>query len=233
MADSNITVGGLVAVGGVGQITLTWDSPVDPHAFGGLPYLQQSSIEVWASASNNRAVAGKIAEIGAVNSFIHTGINRGEQKWYWIRPRNIAGNHGEWHPVSPTGGVNGIEATQAILSDNGLYTTPNGMVEQWGVISSYELLLNDPEWQYHAGDMKRLIFPTAFDNAIVHFSAIGGPNLVDSGQGVLTPAPVMFCIRELTREYASFSALSYTEVPSSAFTSLPYGVPIRWRALGY
>lgn len=135
MADSDITVNGLTASGGVGQVALTWDPAVDPHTPGGLPYLQMSTIEVWAAASNNRAAATQIGE-SAGTRLVESGLTRAQQRYYWIRPRNKSGLYGEWNPISDVGGVGGQEANNIYdHSTNGYEKSPNGLLFQWGTAS--------------------------------------------------------------------------------------------------
>lgn len=137
MADSNITVTGLVAAGGISQVTLNWQPPTDPHSPGGLPYLQLDAIEIHAASSNNRASATKIGEQSIGTNFVHSGLSRAVQRWYWLRPRNRAGKFGEWHPVSATGGVVGQEANStASLVGNGYFLNKNGLLQQWGSLTT-------------------------------------------------------------------------------------------------
>ncbi len=144
MADSDITVGGLSAVGGVGQVALTWDQPIDPHSPGGLPYLQKGAVEVWAATSNNRASATLLNEVGNANSFVNAGLSRGAQRWYWIRPRNVAGSYGEWHPVAENNGVLGTESNNNYsLGQNGYFRDTNGLLTQWGRIISNTAIFDD------------------------------------------------------------------------------------------
>lgn len=135
MADSDITVSGLTATGGIGQIALTWDTPVDVHTPDGLPYLQKDVIEVWSSATNNRDVSSQIGEQPAANSFLHSGIDRGASFYYWIRARNRASPplFGDWFPASSTAGIHGMESnSDVLLSSTGYFKNKNGLIDQWG-----------------------------------------------------------------------------------------------------
>lgn len=137
MADSNITVTGLVAVGGISQITLDWQPPTDPHSPGGLPYLQLDAIEIYAASSNNRVASVKIGENSIGTNYVHSGLSRAVQRWYWLRPRNKAGKFGDWHPVSSTAGVVGQEANKtASLLTNGYFLNTNGLLQQWGSLTT-------------------------------------------------------------------------------------------------
>lgn len=132
MADSDITVNGLTAAGGVGQITLSWNPAVDSHTPGGLPSLQLSTIEVWGSDTNSLATASKIGE-SAGTRLVEANLTRAQQRYYWIRPRAKCGIFGAWHPLSDTNGVSGQEANSAYdHSTNGYEKSPNGLLYQWG-----------------------------------------------------------------------------------------------------
>lgn len=145
MADSDITVDGLTATGGVGQVSLTWNTPVDPHTPGGLPALQFEATEIWAGPSNDRDALSTV-KIGETSStqFIHSGLSRGESNFYWIKPRQRGrvpsdGSevHGEWSPPSATGGVAGTELnTSLLLGPEGYWERPpNGaLIENWGSV---------------------------------------------------------------------------------------------------
>lgn len=100
MADSNITVSDLAAVAGIGIIELSW-TVTNPN-IGGLYYLDLRVVEVWASATNNRAAATKVREGDTVASHVLTG---GLTRYYWVRAKNNSGSYGDWYPSSATGGV--------------------------------------------------------------------------------------------------------------------------------
>src|SRR5690606_9882977 len=68
-------------------------------------YLDLATVEVWASATNDRSAALKVGE--GVDAFLHAGVPAGETRFYWVRARNVSLLNGEWHPVSPTAGVAG------------------------------------------------------------------------------------------------------------------------------
>lgn len=105
MADSDIVASGLAASEGVGSVALQW-SIANPNELG-LTYLDLALVEVWASASNNRAAA-TLAGLAAKgqNTFVHT-LEGGTTRYYWVRPKNAAGNYGDWHPLSASAGVSG------------------------------------------------------------------------------------------------------------------------------
>lgn len=112
MAFSDITCSALIATGGIGQIVLTW-AVNDPNARG-LQYLAVETVEVWASATNDRDDADKVGE--GVTSFTHAGLNEGDTLFYWIKARSRSQQYGEWFPVSPTAGVS---ATVAVTVPDG------------------------------------------------------------------------------------------------------------------
>lgn len=156
MPDSDITVDGLVVTGGAGQISLTWNSPVDEHTSrGGLPYLQLAAIEIWASRANNRDLPSPImlGEQPNANTFVHAPVGRGETWYYWLRPRDRSRQYGEWHPISPTSGVKGTESNSDVLfATNGYWRNPAGLILQWGIATA------------QAGTPTTIAFPLAFPN---------------------------------------------------------------------
>lgn len=105
MADSDITASGLAATQGTGSVSLQW-SITNPNDLG-LSYLDLALVEVWASATNNRAAGSKIGEVAkGQNTFVHT-LDGGLTRYYWVRPKNAAGYYGDWHPLSASAGVSG------------------------------------------------------------------------------------------------------------------------------
>lgn len=102
MADSDLVCSNLVANSGVGQVVLSW-TVTDPVP-GRPPYLAFQKTEIYASASNNRLSAFKIAEV-STNGYTHAGVTAGTTNFYWVRPVNVAGVVGEFFPVSTTAGV--------------------------------------------------------------------------------------------------------------------------------
>lgn len=134
MADSDITASGLVASEGTGSVALQW-SVANPHELG-LPYLDLALVEVWASATNNRAaatLAGSAAK--GQNTFVHT-LEGGTTRYYWVRPKNAAGYYGDWHPLSASAGVsgtagvvdeiNGGEITNSVVTASTFRTAESG-----------------------------------------------------------------------------------------------------------
>lgn len=103
MADSEIALSGPGATGGVGQITLTW-SVIEASC---LEYLRLDAVEIWAAGENDREAAELVGEVFGTQ-FVHTPLPRSETRYYWLRPRDVSGNRGEWLPEASGAG---IEAT--------------------------------------------------------------------------------------------------------------------------
>ena len=119
MADSDITASGLAASEGTGSVALQW-SVTNPNELG-LAYLDLALVEVWASATNNRAAGSKIGEVAkGQNTFVHT-LDGGTTRYYWVRPKNAAGYYGDWHPLSASAGVSGTAGAVTSI-DNGTIT---------------------------------------------------------------------------------------------------------------
>lgn len=119
MADSDITASGLAATQGTGSVALQW-SITNPND-GGLDYLDLALVEVWASATNNRAAGSKVGEVAkGQNTFVHT-LAAGTLRYYWVRPKNRAGYYGDWHPLSASAGVSGTAGAVTSI-DNGTVT---------------------------------------------------------------------------------------------------------------
>lgn len=119
MADSDITASGLAATQGTGSVSLQW-SITNPNDLG-LSYLDLALVEVWASATNNRAAGSKIGEVAkGQNTFVHT-LDGGLTRYYWVRPKNAAGYYGDWHPLSASAGVSGTAGVVDSI-DNGTIT---------------------------------------------------------------------------------------------------------------
>lgn len=103
---------GLTAASGVKQISLTW-SVLTPGCSGpdGLPYLSASTVQVWASATNNRNAATQVGS-SATGVFLHSGLATAQTRYYWIRPVDASGQIGAYYPVSATGGVVGTTQSE-------------------------------------------------------------------------------------------------------------------------
>jgi hypothetical protein len=112
MADSNIIVSSLAATGGVGQVALTW-SVTEASCRS---YLQLDKVEIWASTNNNRANATKVGEVFGTQ-FVHAGLNRSTNRYYWVRARDVSGNLGDFAPAGATAGVVGTTTSNTPNAD--------------------------------------------------------------------------------------------------------------------
>lgn len=164
MANSDITVSGLTAIDDVAGIKLQWTVndpwPKEMH-------YSLDAVEVWASATNNRASATKIGE--GRTDFSHAGLSRGETRYYWCRARDkiVQGGpfYGEWYPVSPTAGVQGTELSGDVsIGTSGYWKIPNGLIFQWGV---------NAFGNGGGGLPTTVTFSTAFPNACIQVVASG------------------------------------------------------------
>lgn len=106
MADSEIIVSALSADGAVGSNVLTWSVTAGVC----LSYLVLDAVEVWASATNDRATATKVGETFGLQ-MTHSGLSANTTRYYWIKARDVSGNHGEWYPESATSGVSATTLT--------------------------------------------------------------------------------------------------------------------------
>lgn len=109
---TNITVSGLAASSGVKEITLTWAVSA-PGCAGsdGLPYLGLSTVQVWASTTNQRSSATQVGS-SATGLFIHGGLGTAATRYYWILPVDASGQVGAYFPVSDTAGVVGTTQSE-------------------------------------------------------------------------------------------------------------------------
>lgn len=112
MADSDITVSGLATAAGISYNALTYATD-DPHE-GGLLNQSLDVVEIWASQSNDRTTATKVAEGNKTNA-LHVALGTAETWFYWIKARNKQGYFGEWYPLSSTAGIEGTTATIGAL----------------------------------------------------------------------------------------------------------------------
>lgn len=122
MADSDITVSGLTAVAGIGIIELSW-TVTNPN-IGGLYYLDLRTVEVWASATNNRGAATKVREGDTVASHVLTS---GSTRYYWIRAKNNSDNYGDWYPASATAGVSATSLSVDTIIAGTIKTAASGV----------------------------------------------------------------------------------------------------------
>ena len=71
-----------VAVGGLRQISLSWQIPTAPD---------YSHVEVWEAIVDNFATASKIA-IATGDNYIRTGLGYDETRYYWVKSVDYSGN---------------------------------------------------------------------------------------------------------------------------------------------
>lgn len=86
----------LAANGIPGGIALSWTAP-DFDLF--------DEIEIWASASNDRATATLLDRVKA-SSYAHLGLAASTTRYYWIRARR-GSSYSIWEPTGATSGVSG------------------------------------------------------------------------------------------------------------------------------
>lgn len=97
----------LTATGGLFQILLSWSTAAAARA--DLAYT-----EIWASTSNNRALAARISAVPWPDAnYTHIGLQPGQGWYYWARVVDTSGNLGAWYPASSTGGVSAAPSTDA------------------------------------------------------------------------------------------------------------------------
>lgn len=110
MADTPILVTSATAVGGVLEIKHRATTDYNPGSC--LSYLSLLAIEVWSSASNNRAAASLAGTIPAGGQFTQTGLARSVTRYSWYRAKDASGNLGDWFPVSSIAGIAATTSNQ-------------------------------------------------------------------------------------------------------------------------
>ena len=206
MADSNITVSDLTLTPGFGQTFAKW-TVNDPN-FNGLPYLKYAAGELWSATANNRADGSfaKVAE-GLLDT-IHI-VSDGMARWYWVKPRNVAGGYGDFYPSGATSGV--AAAATASIGTNGYLMLPNGVIMQWGHIEI-------------TGPDQVVSFNTEYPNQCfnVVLTLDSGP-LYDSGSSQVTLS------LHSNPETTGFHASAMRDGDELN----PYTTNIFWQAIGY
>ena len=68
-----------------------------------------AAIEIWRSATSSFGAASHIGDAGGYDTAYldQNGTSSGIQYWYWIRPRDIAGNEGQYDPSTGGAGATG------------------------------------------------------------------------------------------------------------------------------
>jgi hypothetical protein len=196
MADSGITVSGLTATGGVGQIALGWSV----NEASCLPYLRLDKVEIWEATANNRDTAVKVAEIFGAQ-YVRTGLGKSVSRRYWIRARDASGNLGAWFPESPTGGILGTTTSTPASASQLSDVSPNA-----GSVTSGDFSAIGITGSTITGSLIRTTTATArielnsSQNALNIYNAAGqiaaqlrviSNNTVASFYGNFGPAPVM------------------------------------------
>lgn len=110
MADSNIVIPSLTVTTGIGQLIAEWAPGVDSTEFSGLTGMQLAAYEVWVSSTNNRGSATKVGETIATQYAIK-GLSASTTRYVWVRARDKSGNHGDFYPLSATGGISATTST--------------------------------------------------------------------------------------------------------------------------
>lgn len=111
MANS-VPVTSLAAESVFGAVNLTVGAPaVNPC----LPYLQVSGYEYWASTTNDRANAVKVAT-SPLSFYQHTAAVVGQTYWYWAKSVDASGNVSDFYPATTTSTVSAAAKTAASLS---------------------------------------------------------------------------------------------------------------------
>lgn len=87
---------GLAATGEQTGVTLRWTNPSDNDL---------AVIEVWESASNDRATAVLLSRLAGTSLF--RSLPDVAPRYYWVRAEDTSGNQSTWHPAGQYAGVAG------------------------------------------------------------------------------------------------------------------------------
>lgn len=89
----------LTASPGVGSVQLRWINPSTNTL---------NATEVWMSTTNDLSTAVKINDTAyPANYYAATNLTQGTTYYFWVRGRDLAGNHTPYFPTSTTGGIPG------------------------------------------------------------------------------------------------------------------------------
>lgn len=128
MADSDITIVGLSAVGGVSQAVLQW-AINDPN-LNGLPALKFDHAEVWRGSTASMADAVRIDDDNAFTAFADLPLSSGVTWFYQVRAIDRSGRAGEWTSAVSATTINPTadetpwtEFTPTISASSGTFTT--------------------------------------------------------------------------------------------------------------
>lgn len=125
MPDSDITIVGLQAIGGVSQIVLSWAFD-DPNA-SGLPYLRFKNAEVQYSLSAD--MSSPVSLGFASTALADLPVPRGETRYYQARAINDSDQEGDWSSVVS---ANEISGDVDIVGNEGFWRLPSGLTFEWG-----------------------------------------------------------------------------------------------------
>lgn len=158
--ESDVTIVGLQATGGIGQIVLTW-AINDPNQDGGFRYQRFDHVEIQRATTVAMTGAETIDDT-ASTAFADLPIDRGAEWFYRVRAIDKRGVAGDWSSV-----VSAVEISSQFVigASGGYWKLPNGFIMQWGFDET-------------DGDgYQTVLFPIPFPNQF--FGAIGVTGDVD------------------------------------------------------
>lgn len=205
MADSDIAIVGLQAIGGVSQIVISWSFD-DPNA-SGLPYLRFKKAEV--QYSHLADMSSPVSLGFASTALVDLPVPRGEYRYYRSRAIDQSDQAGEWSAVASAREI----SFDISIAQNGYWKLPNGLIFQWGLSS-----LSDVNGTAVA------TFPIQFPGGAliaVATTANNNPGLV-----------VSIGLQLLTSSYAEFRLTNVFEGVGLVLSAVS-GAPCWWFAVGY
>lgn len=111
--------------------------------------------EIWASATNDRADAKKIAEVsGTTNpsTVVHNlAAAIGDEWFFWAKSKDIYGNYSSWYPSSDTAGVYGTPST----TPADYLAAVTGSINYTDFVESLQAGLGEEDstgWKYFSGE---------------------------------------------------------------------------------
>lgn len=214
MADSDITIVGLQAIGGQGQIALSW-AINDPNALR-LPYLRFDKTEVRRSLAAD--MSSPISLGFATTAIVDLPVPRGERRYYQARALNASGQAGEWGAVATDREISG----DVLVASPGYWKLPSGLILQWGFSAASD-----------ASGLAVATFAIPFPNDV--FVAIG---LTQNGLSVFPYTTVSVALNNLQLTYAIFFLSAVTRVSpygvaSNVIQEIVVGSRVWWIAIGY
>lgn len=92
-APANFVIARPFATAGLSSITLSWVNP--PASLYSL-----AAVEIWRNTANDRNSATHIGDAAyPATTYVDGGLQSGHTYYYWLRPRDVAGNPGLWTEV--------------------------------------------------------------------------------------------------------------------------------------